>query len=70
MTSLKSCHFIPSNHNCGLIASSVGRAMPGAMPASSNPIRVKMDIKPTKKEEGLALTIKNYPSSVRQLIHF
>lgn len=47
MISLKSCHFIPSNHNCGLIASSVGEAMPGAMPASSNVIGVKMDIKPT-----------------------
>lgn len=45
MISLKSCHFIPSNHNCGLIASSVGEAMPGAMPASSNLIGVKMDIK-------------------------
>lgn len=45
MTSLKSCHFIPSNHNCGLIVSSVGRTMPGAMPASSN--LMKMDIKPT-----------------------
>ena len=47
MTSLKSCHFIPSNHNCGLIASSVGRTMPGAMTASSNLIGVKTDIKPT-----------------------